>query len=78
MQLIEMKVLLKIDKFWPVGVTVKAAAEAMEMNERSIPGLKRGTEKGEWATLIKVQRWLSENGTQVSLEELLEVTDETS
>ena len=78
MQLIEMKVLLTTDQVWPVGVTVMAAAEAMEMNERSIPGLKRGTEKGEWATLIKVQRWLSENGTQVSLEELLEVTDETS
>lgn len=71
-----MRAFLRIDDIWPKGITVNQAAEELEMNPRSVSTLRRGTEKGTWVTLIKVQRWLASNGREYTLEDLIEVEED--
>ena len=71
-----MRAFLRIDDIWPEGITVNQAAEDLGMNPRSVSTLRRGTEKGTWVTLIKVQRWLASNGRKYTLEDLIEVEED--
>ncbi len=65
-----MKVTVNISRFWKDDLTVAKAAEDLKMNPRSITALRKGTEKGDWATLVKLSRYFN-----VTLEQLLEVEE---
>ena len=71
------KVKLNILPFWPEDLTVTQAAEDLAMNPRSLTAIRKGTERGEWATLFKLVDYFSEKaGRQLALEELFEVERE--
>ena len=57
-------------------MTIAEIAVELGMNTRSITTLRKGTERGDWVTLVKILRWLSEkNGRQLTLEEILEIEE---
>jgi DNA-binding XRE family transcriptional regulator len=62
------KVTVNISRFWREGMTVIQVAKDLDMNTRSITALKKGTEKGDWATLVKLSRYF-----QVPIDDLLQV-----
>ncbi len=65
-----MKVTVNISRFWREGLTVAQVAKDLEMNTRSITALRKGTEKGDWATLVRLSRYFD-----VSIQELLEIEE---
>ncbi|MEM6432261.1 MAG: hypothetical protein AAF773_00160 [Cyanobacteria bacterium P01_D01_bin.115] len=72
-----MKVILDISSFWPDDVTIETAAKELQMNPRSISTMKKGTERGNWDTLIKLSRWLSyRTGKPVAIDDLLVIHDD--
>jgi len=64
-------VTVNISRFWSEEMTVANVAKDLEMNTRSITALRKGTEKGDWVTLIKLSRYFN-----VPVEELLEVKEQ--
>lgn len=76
-----MKVLLDIKPFWPKGLSLEQAeAElglaGLRLNRRSLGSIRKGTEKGDWATLIKLSRYLSEKtGKVITINDLLNIQD---
>ena len=73
------KVKLNIIPFWPENLTITQAAEDLEMNPRSLTTIRKGTERGEWATLFKLVDYFSEKvGRPIALEELFEVERDTA
>jgi DNA-binding XRE family transcriptional regulator len=65
---------LNVNRFWPDDLTITKAAEDLDMNPRSLTTIRKGTERGEWLTLLKLAEYLSEkSGKQISLEDLFEV-----
>jgi transcriptional regulator with XRE-family HTH domain len=62
------KVTVNISRFWRDGMTVAQVAQDLNMNTRSITALRKGTEKGDWATLVKLSRYF-----KVPIDELLEI-----
>jgi DNA-binding XRE family transcriptional regulator len=65
---------LNVNRFWPDDLTITKAAEELDMNPRSLTTIRKGTERGEWLTLLKLAEYLSEkSGKQISLEDLFEV-----
>jgi len=73
----EMKVILDVSKLWPDDLTIAKAAEDLEMNPRSLTTIKKGTERGNWETLVKLARYFSQHyGRQISLEELLRIEED--
>lgn len=77
-----MKVFLDLKKLWPrdsegKDVTLREASEALDMNQRSLTVIRKGTERGNWDTLVKLKRWLeSRHDRVISIEELLRVEDD--
>jgi len=63
-----MKAVLNISKVWKDSDTVGKVAEALGVSRKTVSQLKKGTEKGDWITLIKVAEYYN-----VSLEDLLEI-----
>lgn len=71
------KVTLDITALWPEGVTIETAAKELEMNPRSITTMRKGTERGNWETLVKLSRWLTHRtGQQISIDDLLVIEDD--
>lgn len=71
------KVILDIDSLWPDNVTIETAARELRMNPRSISTMRKGTERGNWDTLIKLSRWLSyRTGKPVTIDDLLVIQDD--
>ncbi len=66
-----MKAVLNISKVWKPNDTVGKVAEALGVSRKTVSQLKKGTEKGDWITLIKVSEYYG-----VKLEELLEIEDD--
>lgn len=64
------KAIVNISRFWREGMTVNQVAEDLGMNARSITTLRKGTEKGDWVTLVKLSKYFN-----VSIEELLEIEE---
>lgn len=58
-------VVVSISRFM-AGMTVAKVARDLGMNTRSVTALKKGTEKGEWVTLVNLSRYFN-----VSVEDLL-------
>ena len=68
----QMKVVLNVSKLWPENLTIAKAAEDLNINPQFLTTIKKGTEKGNWATLVKLARYFSEiYQRNISLEELL-------
>ena len=63
-----MKAVLNISKVWKDNDTVGKVAEALGVSRKTVSQLRKGTEKGDWITLIKVSQYYG-----VKLEELLEI-----
>jgi len=66
-----MRVRLKVDQYWPEGLTIEALAQQLGMNRRAVGALKRGTYRGEWTTLVKLSRAFG-----VPIEKLLEIEED--
>lgn len=68
--------LTPIDSVTGRPMTVERIAKELDMNPRSITTLRKGTERGDWWTLVKLSRWLSEkHGRKISIEEMLTVEE---
>jgi hypothetical protein len=68
--------LTPIDPVTGKPMTVERIAKELDMNPRSITTLRKGTERGDWGTLVKLSRWLSEkHGRTISIEEMLTVEE---
>ena len=65
------RVHLNVSRYWPKGLTVRQAAEDLKMNTRSISAIRKGTEKGDWATLVKLSRYFN-----VSINQLLDIEED--
>ncbi|MBE7384370.1 MAG: hypothetical protein F6J95_023525 [Leptolyngbya sp. SIO1E4] len=71
------KVTLDVSSFWPDGVTIEVAAKELGMNPRSITTMRKGTERGNWETLVRLSRWLTHRtGQQISIDDLLVIEDD--
>lgn len=64
------KVVVNISRFWRDDMTVVQVAKDLDMNARSITSLRKGTEKGDWATLVKLSRYF-----KVPISDLLEIEE---
>ena len=58
--------------FWKKGMTVEKVAKDMGVATRTISSLRRGTFKGDWATLVNCARYFN-----VSVNDLIQVVEET-
>jgi len=65
-----MKAVLNISKLWKSDDTVGDVAEALGVTRKTVSQLKKGTEKGDWITLIKVAKYYG-----VPVEEVLEIQE---
>ncbi len=73
----EMKVVLDVSQLWPENLTIAQAAEDLKMNPRSLTTIKKGTERGNWETLVKLARYFSNiYGRNIPLEELLKIEED--
>ncbi len=62
---------LKNKPFWNDGLTIKKVADDLGMSYPALTNLRKGTDKGSWATLLNLSRYF-----KVPLEELIEVEEE--
>ena len=65
------KVQLNVMPFWKEGETVEAVAKELGVNPRTVSGLRKGTYKGGWDTLINCSRYFG-----VPIEKLLTIEKE--
>lgn len=66
------RVRLEIMPYWDEKtMTVEKVAKELGVNPRTVTGLRKGTEKGDWNTLINCSRFFN-----VPLEKLLVVEEE--
>jgi hypothetical protein len=78
---LEVKVTLNIEPFWPKGLSLEKAEEEMRamglpLNRRSLSAIRKGTEKGDWATPFKIARYLSfKVGREIQAVELFKVEE---
>lgn len=73
----QMKVVLDVSKLWPENLTIAQAAQDLKMNPRSLTTIKKGTERGNWETLVKLARYFSGiYQREIPLEELLKIEDD--
>ena len=73
----QMKVVLDVSKLWPENLTIAQAAQDLNMNPRSLTTIKKGTERGNWETLVKLARYFSGiYQREISLEELLKIEED--
>lgn len=76
-----MKVTLDIAPFWPKGLSLEQAERELRemglpLNRRSISAIRKGTEKGDWATPYKLARYLSEKvGKEIQPQDLFKVEE---
>ena len=77
----DMKVTLNIAPFWPEGLSLERAEQEMRemglpLNRRSLSAIRKGTEKGDWATPFKLARYLSKKtGKTIEAQELFDVEE---
>ncbi len=72
-----MRVFLDVSKLWDEELTVTKAAEDLKMNSRTLTTIKKGTERGNWETLVKLARYFSDrHGRKIALEELLRIEED--
>jgi transcriptional regulator with XRE-family HTH domain len=57
--------------FWKEGMTVEKVAKDLEVNPRTVSGLRRGTNKGDWSTLLNCARYFN-----VPVEALIRIDEE--
>ncbi|MDJ0599042.1 MAG: hypothetical protein QNJ37_09420 [Crocosphaera sp.] len=73
----QMKVVLDVNKLWPENLTIAQAAQDLKMNPRSLTTIKKGTERGNWETLVKLSRYFSGiYQREIPLEELLKIEED--
>ncbi len=78
---LEVKVTLNIEPFWPEGLSLEKAEEEMKamglpLNRRSLSAIRKGTEKGDWATPFKLARYLSKKvGKEICPQDLFKVQE---
>ncbi len=58
--------------FWRPGETVELVAKELGVNPRTVSGLRKGTNKGDWATLLNCARYFN-----VSVEDLIQINEES-
>ena len=68
---LQMKAVLNISKLWKSDDTVGDVAKALGVTRKTVSQLKKGTEKGDWITLIKVSQYYG-----VPLENLLDIEED--
>lgn len=66
-----MKVRLNVSPFWSADLTVTQAAKDLKINPKTLTAIRKGTEKGDWATLVKLSRYFN-----VSIDQLLEIEED--
>ncbi len=79
---LNMKVKLDIEPFWPKGLSLEQAERELRemgsLNRRSISAIRKGTEKGDWATPYKLARYLSKKeGKEIQPQDLFKVEEAT-
>lgn len=57
--------------FWKEGMTVEKVAKDLDVNPRTVSGLRRGTNKGDWSTLLNCARYFN-----VPVEALIQIDEE--
>ena len=68
------RVVLRVNHLFPKNLSNRQIGEKLELTDQSVANLRRGTERGEWATLIKLARWLSDvHGRVFAIEDLLSI-----
>lgn len=73
----QMKVVLDVSPFWDDDLTGIELAKELGMNYRSISTLRKGTDRGNWETLIKLSRFFSKRlGREVTIEDLLVIKED--
>lgn len=78
---LDMKVRLDIEPFWPKGLSLEQAEKELKemglpLNRRSISAIRKGTEKGDWATPFKLARYLSKKvGKEIQPQDLFKVEE---
>ena len=78
---LDMKVKLNIEPFWPKGLSLEQAERELKemglsLNRRSISAIRKGTEKGDWATPYKLARYLSlKVGKEIQPQDLFKVEE---
>jgi DNA-binding XRE family transcriptional regulator len=78
---LEMKVKLDIEPYWPKGLSLEQAERELKemglsLNRRSISAIRKGTEKGDWATPFKLARYLSTKvGREIQPQDLFKVEE---
>lgn len=65
------RAVLCIRPFWKEGMTVQKVAKDLGLNMKSVANLRRGTEKGDWATLLNCSRYFG-----VPLKSLIQVEED--
>lgn len=76
-----MKVTLDLTPFWPKGLSLEQAEKELKemglpLNRRSISAIRKGTEKGDWATPFKLARYLSVKlGKKIDPQDLFRVEE---
>jgi len=65
-----MRVRLNIHPYWTEGLKIGEVANAIGINPKALTAIRRGTERGEWATLVKLARYFN-----VTIEQLLEIEE---
>lgn len=68
---LQMKAVLNISKLWKSDDTVGDVAKALGVTRKTVSQLKKGTEKGDWITLVKVSQYYG-----VPLENLLDIEED--
>ena len=68
---LQMKAVLNISKLWKSDDTVGDVAKALGVTRKTVSQLKKGTEKGNWITLVKVSQYYG-----VPLENLLDIEED--
>jgi transcriptional regulator with XRE-family HTH domain len=62
---------LCIMPFWKEGMTVDKVAKELDVNPRTVSGLRKGTDKGDWSTLLNCARYFG-----VPVESLIKIEEE--
>ncbi|NER97660.1 MAG: helix-turn-helix transcriptional regulator [Symploca sp. SIO1B1] len=65
-----MQVRLNVHPYWSENLTITEVAQTLNINPKTLTAIRRGTERGEWATLVKLSRYFN-----VPIESLLEITE---